>query len=83
MVVVVEVASAAAAALLLIAVVDVGVAVVALTVRLDGRRKPENSLSCSGNTLFDSFSCSLDRFRLVGTSVILISFVGRLLISPF
>lgn len=56
--------------------------VVAITVRLDGRRKPETSHSCTGNTLFEFFSCSSNRCRFVGTSLILMSFVC-LLISPF
>lgn len=58
------------------------VVAVAVAVRFDGRGKPENSHSCSGNTLFDFLSCSLSRFLLVGTSLILTSFV-RLLISLF
>lgn len=53
---------------------DVVVAV-AVVVRLDGRKKPENSHSCTGNTLVALISLSLGRFRFVGTSLILTTFV--------
>lgn len=49
-----------------------------------GLEKPENSHSCNGNTLC-SFSSLLllSRFLFVGTSLILISSIVRLLISLF
>lgn len=56
-------------------VAGAAVTTVVVDVRLDGRKKPENSHSCIGNTLCAFFSLSLGRFRLVGTSLILTMFV--------